>query len=155
MNRQIISIQTDPLTLSAFDEAISQTSWLESLHGEGKRSERIRRALAATEKLVEASPSEVKDVLIRDAEDLKRELESLTIGELVNALTRITLLLVLLSALRELERGAHGGDVPEILAHSLRDRVLELEAAKDSPEESQRLKIGSETLLNTIILTLK
>lgn len=155
MNRQIISIQVDHALLSAFEEAVNGTPWLESIHGEGKRSERIRRAQRATMRLLSASPQEVETIIIRDVEELKREMDRLPLDALIGELTRIALLLTMLSALRELEKGLHGGDVAEVLALSLRDRVSELELLKDSQQESWRAREGSRATLDTIISVLK
>ncbi|MEM4329456.1 MAG: hypothetical protein QXI50_07380, partial [Candidatus Caldarchaeum sp.] len=84
-----VSFSIDAASLNEFEEAVKETEWLEEIHADNKRSERIRRALRATRIILRTSPANVRQYVLKivedsialvekaDVETLKKELDGL------------------------------------------------------------------------------
>lgn len=127
-----VSFSIDAASLNEFEEAVKETRWLEEIHADNKRSERIRRALRATRIILRTSPAEVRRHILKTVEYSSGlvEKEDVEIEILKKELESLETILLLLAALEELERGRHGGDFKESLALTLRSQRAMLSAGK-------------------------
>lgn len=111
--------------LSNFEEHIRSAPWiLENIPEERLREEGVKRAIAAARRLTLVSPDEVQQRVVEEAEKLRELMPQITqLVDLVSRAMTLSMLLILLAALKELRDGEHGGDVAESISLDIMHEV--------------------------------
>jgi predicted methyltransferase len=132
------TISLRPIEVTQFERSIETAAWLEHLAKE-KRSEKVRRALAAAQKLTHSEPETVRKASLAAANKILSEMELLQ--KQPSRLTHFTDLLyvlaelqVLRAALAELETGPRGGEIILVRAMDLKLLAQELSETADKGE---------------------
>jgi hypothetical protein len=144
-------ISLRPVEVTQFERSIGAAGWLEHLAKE-ERSEKVRRALAAVQKLTHSDPETVRKASIAAANKILSEMELLQkhssrLRHFTDLLYVLAELQVLRAALAELETGPRGGDIILVRAMDLKLLAQELSKTADIGES---LKVV-ETAVNHIV----
>jgi hypothetical protein len=144
-------ISLRPVEVTQFERSIGAAGWLEHLAKE-ERSEKVRRALAAAQKLTHSDPETVRKASIAAANKILSEIELLQkhssrLRHFTDLLYVLAELQVLRAALAELETGPRGGDIILVRAMDLKLLAQELSKTADIGES---LKVV-ETAVNHIV----
>jgi hypothetical protein len=144
-------ISLRPVEVTQFERSIGAAGWLEHLAKE-ERSEKVRRALAAAQKLTHSDPETVRKASIAAANKILSEMELLQkhssrLRHFTDLLYVLAELQVLRAALAELETGPRGGDIILVRAMDLKLLAQELSKTADIGES---LKVV-ETAVNHIV----
>jgi hypothetical protein len=144
-------ISLRPVEVTQFERSIGAAGWLEHLAKE-ERSEKVRRALAAAQKLTHSDPETVRKASLAAANKILSELEVLQkhpsrLRHFTDLLYVLAELQVLRAALAELETGPRGGDIIFVRAMDLKLLAQELSKTADIGES---LKVV-ETAVNHIV----
>ncbi len=145
------TISLRPIEVTQFERSIEAAAWLEHLAKE-KRSEKVRRALAAAQKLTHSDPEIVRKASLAAANKILSEMELLQkhssrLRHFTDLLYVLAELQVLRAALAELETGPRGGDIILVRAMDLKLLAQELSKTADIGES---LKVV-ETAVNHIV----
>jgi hypothetical protein len=145
------TISLRPIEVTQFERSIGAAGWLEHLAKE-KRSEKVRRALAAAQKLTHSDPETVRKASLAAANKILSEIELLQkqpsrLRHFTDLLYVLAELQVLRAALAELETGPRGGDIILVRAMDLKLLAQELSKTADIGES---LKVV-ETAVNHIV----
>jgi hypothetical protein len=132
------TISLRPIEVTQFERSIEAASWLEHLAKE-KRSEKVRRALAAAQKLTHSDPETVRKASLAAANQILSEMELLQkhssrLRHFTDLLYVLAELQVLRAALAELETGPRGGEIIFVRAMDLKLLAQELSETADKGE---------------------
>jgi hypothetical protein len=147
-------ISLRPFEVTQFERSIEAAGWLEHLTKE-ERSEKVRRALAAVQKLTHSNPETVRKASLAAADRILSELKILpkhpsNLQHFTELLYILAELQVLRAALAELETGPRGGDIILIRATDLKLAAQEMSKTSDIETLREGLKIV-ETAVNHIV----
>jgi hypothetical protein len=143
------TISLRPIEVTQFERSIEAAAWLEHLAKE-KRSEKVRRALAAAQKLTHSET--VRKASLAAANKILSEMELLQkqpsrLRHFTDLLYVLAELQVLRAALAELETGPRGGDIILVRAMDLKLLAQELSKTADKGESLEVV----ETAVNHIV----
>jgi hypothetical protein len=132
------TISLRPIEVTQFERSIEAAAWLEHLAKE-KRSEKVRRALAAAQKLTHSDPETVRKASLAAANQILSEMELLQkhssrLRHFTDLLYVLAELQVLRAALAELETGPRGGEIIFVRAMDLKLLAQELSETADKGE---------------------
>ena len=132
------TISLRPVEVTQFERSIEAAAWLEHLAKE-KRSEKVRRALAAAQKLTHSDPETVRKASLAAANQILSEMELLQkhssrLRHFTDLLYVLAELQVLRAALAELETGPRGGEIIFVRAMDLKLLAQELSETADKGE---------------------
>jgi hypothetical protein len=132
------TISLRPIEVTQFERSIEAAAWLEHLAKE-KRSEKVRRALAAAQKLTHSDPETVRKASLAAANQILSEMELLQkhssrLRHFTDLLYVLAELQVLRAALAELETGPRGGEIIFVRAMDLKLLAHELSETADKGE---------------------
>jgi len=136
--------------ISNFEDHVKGTLWLaQNIPEERVREEGVKRAIAAAKKLMLVTPDEVQQKVVEDAEKLREQLPNIEQpAELISHAMTISLLLMLLAALKELKNGVHGGDIAEAISFAIREEV---EFYRHGRSDIEEFKKGIDEQMDRII----
>jgi hypothetical protein len=145
------TISLRPIEVTQFERSIEAAAWLEHLAKE-KRSEKVRRALAAAQKLTHSDPETVRKASLAAANQILSEMELLQkhssrLRHFTDLLYVLAELQVLRAALAELETGPRGGEIIFVRAMDLKLLAHELSETADKGESLEVV----ETAVNHIV----
>jgi hypothetical protein len=131
-------ISLRPVEVTQFERSIGAAGWLEHLAKE-ERSEKVRRALAAAQKLTHSDPETVRKASLAAANQILSEMELLQkhssrLRHFTDLLYVLAELQVLRAALAELETGPRGGEIIFVRAMDLKLLAQELSETADKGE---------------------
>jgi hypothetical protein len=132
------TISLRPVEVTQFERSIGAAGWLEHLAKE-ERSEKVRRALAAAQKLTHSDPETVRKASLAAANQILSEMELLQkhssrLRHFTDLLYVLAELQVLRAALAELETGPRGGEIIFVRAMDLKLLAQELSETADKGE---------------------
>lgn len=147
--KSVISFQIDKFSLKEFEQAVKSADWLEEIHPDNKRSERIRRAMNAVRITLRTSPTALEKKVSDAAKELSEMIETIDGRTLRRRLDALESMLLLLAALKEMEKGRHGGDIEEGFALTLQNLVTVLDESNidEIRKEASKTLHGVEAVL--------
>jgi len=124
----MVEIPVDELEFEVFMDWVKATDWMVKNIPEDKIPEEgLKRAIAATMKLLLVNPDSVMYRINEETVKLQKLLRRVdgeeSVEDIISQALTVSSLLMLFSALKEIKDGAHGGDVVESIAFSIRGEI--------------------------------
>ena len=123
---KMAKLSVDELEFKIFVDWVKSTDWMIGNIPEDKvQEESLRRAIAATKKLLLVNPYDLMYKIAEEASKLQRLLlrGDTPVDEIISQALTVSSLLMLFAALKELKNGVHGGDVAEALSFAIKEEV--------------------------------
>jgi len=146
-------LSVDELEFKIFVDWVKSTDWMIGNIPEDRvQEESLRRAIAATKKLLLINPYDVMYRINEETVKLQKLLRRIddeeSVEDIISQALTVSSLLMLFSALKELKDGAHGGDVAESIAFSIRG---EIKLYRNGMSDFEDLKNGLSEKVGRII----